>query len=266
MLRTTHNSKAHCMASHLLGVHATRYHGGGKTSLNRDHGLGRPVGVLVSCRVAHDPDANGIDRSARRELPLSGHFSRPRRNSSGPEGAPELRDLMLRAIRDALVIATRAPLEYAGELVSIPGSAPTSLTEGPVIGADALCTPGSRISRRGAACLQALPRLRALLVIPPNAKTQALYHSVLDLALSPLGSALLACARSPRSTCFSKTKHSQTLPCPCVSPWRHHDVQFLMCSVSLRPALRGYAPADQNPLGPEKALSPTRGAMLHHGI
>jgi LuxR family maltose regulon positive regulatory protein len=175
----------------LLGTREVVLMEGGKVSLNRvllwvdmwefEGELHRP----------HDPKATGIERIGRLRALYQGHFLQ--HEAERPwvlKARQELRDRLLRAIRDAARECEHAHRwEDAATLYRL-GIELDSLNEGLHRG---LMLCHQELGDHSEA-LQAYRRCRELLTrllgIPPNAKTQALYHSVRERAYALVGSGL----------------------------------------------------------------------------
>jgi two-component SAPR family response regulator len=168
----------------LLGSHDAVRMGGGKVSLNRDQlcvdmwqleeELGRP----------HDPKENGIERIGRLRLLYQGHFLQ--HEAEKPwilQARHELRDRLLRVIRDTARECGQA--RRWEDAASLYRSAIELdwLNEGLYRG---LMLCHQELGDHSEA-LQAYGRCHELLTrflgIAPNAKTQALYHSVRERAV-----------------------------------------------------------------------------------
>jgi two-component SAPR family response regulator len=169
---------------------------GGKASLNRDRLWVDMWEFEEERQRPRDPEANGIQRIGRLRLLYQGHFLQ--HEAERPwvlKARQELRDRMLRAIRDAASECERARhWEDAANLYRS-GIELDSLNEGLYRG---LMLCHQELGDHSEA-LQAYKRCRELLTrflgIPPNAKTQALYHSVRERAVcAPVGSGLSASA------------------------------------------------------------------------
>jgi LuxR family transcriptional regulator, maltose regulon positive regulatory protein len=167
----------------LLGAREAVRMEGGKVSLNRDQlwvdlwefeeELGRP----------QDPKVNGIDRIGRLRLLYQGHFLQ--HETERPwvvKARQELRDRLLRAVRDAARECERARRWEDAANLYRSGIELDSLNEGLYRG---LMLCHQELGDHSEA-LQAYRRCRELLTrflgIAPNAKTQALYHSVRERA------------------------------------------------------------------------------------
>jgi hypothetical protein len=143
----------------LLGARDAVRMEGGKVSLNRDQLWVDMWEFEEELQRPHDPEANGIERIGRLRLLYQGHFLQHETEKPWVlKARQELRDRLLRAIRDAARECEHARRwEDAANLVSIRDRARLA-QRGSVSGLDAL-PPGARRSQRGAAGLQALPRV-----------------------------------------------------------------------------------------------------------
>jgi LuxR family maltose regulon positive regulatory protein len=176
----------------LLGARDAVLMEGGKVSLNRDQLWVDMWEFEEELQRPHDPEANGIERIRRLRLLYQGHFLQHEAEKPWVlKARHELRDHWLRAIRDAARECEDAcRWEDAANLYRS-GIELDSLNEGLYRG---LMLCHRELGDHGEA-LQAYRRCRELLTrflgIPPNAKTQALYHSVRErAAYAPVGSAL----------------------------------------------------------------------------
>jgi two-component SAPR family response regulator len=140
----------------------------------------------------HNPKANHIEKISRLRLLYQGHFLQHETEKPWVlKARQELRDRLMRAIRDAAIECERARhWEDAANLYRS-GIELDSLNEGLYRG---LMLCHQELGDHSEA-LKAYRRCRELLTrflgIPPNAKTQALYHSVRErAAYAPVGSAL----------------------------------------------------------------------------
>jgi LuxR family maltose regulon positive regulatory protein len=167
----------------LLGARDAVRMEGGKVSLNRDQLWVDMWEFEEELQRPHDPRANGIERIGRLRLIYQGHFLQ--HESEKPwvlKARHELRDRLLRAVRDAARECERARRwEDAMNLYRC-GIELDSLDEGLYRG---LMLCHQQLGDHSEA-LQVYRRCRDLLMrflgIPPNAKTQALYHSVRERA------------------------------------------------------------------------------------
>jgi LuxR family maltose regulon positive regulatory protein len=165
---------------------------GGKVSLNRDQLWVDMWDFEEQLRRPLDPKTNDIERIGRLRLLYQGHFLQHETEKPWVlKVREELRDRLLRTIRDAARECERERRwEDAGNLYQS-GIELDSLNEGLYRGL-MLChqelgdhSEALQIYRR---CRELLTRF---LGISPNAKTQALYHSVRErAAYVPVGSAL----------------------------------------------------------------------------
>jgi LuxR family transcriptional regulator, maltose regulon positive regulatory protein len=154
-----------------------------KVSLNRDRLWVDMWEFEEELRRPHGPGANGIERIGRLRLLYQGHFLQHENEKPWILRArQELRDRLLRAFRDAA-----RGCEHAGhweDAVNLyrSGIELDSLNEALYRG---LMLCHQQLGEHSEA-LQAYRRCRELLTrflgIPPNAKTQALYHSVREHA------------------------------------------------------------------------------------
>jgi LuxR family maltose regulon positive regulatory protein len=164
---------------------------GGKVSLNRDLLWVDLWEFEEELRRPHDPELNDIDRIGRLRCLYQGHFLQ--HETEKPwilKARHELRDSLLRAIRDAARECERARRwEHAANLYRA-GIELDSLNEGLYRG---LMLCHEQLGDHSDA-LQAYRRCRELLTrflgIAPNAKTQALFHSVRERAAYALESEL----------------------------------------------------------------------------
>jgi two-component SAPR family response regulator len=175
----------------LLGARDAVRMEGGKVSLNRDQLWVDVWEFEEQLRRPHDP-ANDIERIGRLRLLYQGHFLQHETEKPWVMKArQELRDHLLRAIRDAAHECERARRWEDSANLYRSGIELDSLNEGLYRGL-MLChqelgdhSEALQIYRR---CRELLTRF---LGIPPNAKTQALFHSVRErAAYAPVGSAL----------------------------------------------------------------------------
>jgi LuxR family transcriptional regulator, maltose regulon positive regulatory protein len=165
---------------------------GGKVGLNREQLWVDLWEFEEQLQRPHDPQANGIERINRLRLLYQGHFLQHETEKPWVLRArQELRDRWLRAIRDAARECERVRRWEDAANLYRSGIELDSLNEGLYRGL-MLChqelgdhSEALQIYRR---CRELLTRF---LGIPPNAKTQALYHSVREsVADAPVGSAL----------------------------------------------------------------------------
>jgi LuxR family maltose regulon positive regulatory protein len=165
---------------------------GGKVSLNRDRLWVDMWDLDEELQRPHDRQENGMDRIGRLRLLYQGHFLH--HEAERPwvlKARQELGDRMLRAIRDAARECEHARRWEDAANLYRSGIELDSLNEGLYRG---LMLCHQQLGDHSEA-LQAYRRCRELLTrflgIPPNAKTQALYHSVRATAVcAPVGSGL----------------------------------------------------------------------------
>jgi LuxR family maltose regulon positive regulatory protein len=163
----------------LLGARDAIRMEGGKVSLNRDQLWVDMWEFEDELQRHRDPDENDIERVGCLRRLYQGHFLQHESEKSWILRARhELRDRFLRAIRDAARDSERArQWEDAANLYRV-GIELDSLNEGLYRG---LMLCHQQLGDHSEA-VQAYRRCRELLTrflgIPPNAKTQALYHSV----------------------------------------------------------------------------------------
>jgi len=176
----------------LLGARDAVRMEGGKVSLNRDQLWVDMWQFEDEMQRPHDPEANDIERIGRLRHLYQGHFLQHEGERPWVLKARHgLRDRLLRAIRDAARECEHAGRwEDAANLYQY-GIELDSLNEGLYRG---LMLCHQELGDHSDA-LQAYRRCRELLTrflgIAPNAKTQALYHSVRErAAYAPVGSAL----------------------------------------------------------------------------
>jgi LuxR family maltose regulon positive regulatory protein len=167
----------------LLGARDAVLMEGGKVSLNRDQWWVDMWEFEEELRRAHDPRENGTERIGRLRRLYQGHFLQHETERSWVlKARQELRDRLLRAIRDAARDCEYAcRWEDAASLYQS-GIELDSLNEGLYRG---LMLCHQQLGDHSEA-LQAYKLCRDLLTrflgVPPNAKTQALYHSVRERA------------------------------------------------------------------------------------
>jgi LuxR family maltose regulon positive regulatory protein len=176
----------------LLGARGAVRMEGGKVSLNRDQLWVDMWQFEEELQRPHDPEAHDIERIGRLRRLYQGHFLQHETEKPWVlKARQELRDRLLRAIRDAARECERAcRWEDAANLYRS-GIELDSLNEGLYRG---LMLCHHELGDHSEA-LQAYRRCRELLTrflgIAPNAKTQALFHSVRErAAYAPVGSAL----------------------------------------------------------------------------
>jgi LuxR family transcriptional regulator, maltose regulon positive regulatory protein len=169
----------------LLGARDAVRMEGGKVSLNRDQLWVDRWQLEEELQRPHDPEADGIEKIGRLRRLYQGHFLQHETEKPWVlEARRELRDRLLRAIRDvARDCEHTRRWEDAANLYRS-GIELDSLNEGLYRG---LMLCHQQLGDHSEALL-AYSRCRELLTrflgIPPNAKTQALYHSVRELAVS----------------------------------------------------------------------------------
>jgi LuxR family transcriptional regulator, maltose regulon positive regulatory protein len=176
----------------LLGARDAVRMEGGKASLNQDQFWVDMWEFEEELQRPHDSEAHGIEWISRLRRLYQGHFLQ--HEAEDPwvlKARHDLRDRLLRAIRDAARECERARRwDHAANLYRS-GIELDSLNEGLYRG---LMLCHQQLGDHSEA-LQAYRRCRELLTrflgIPPNAKTQALYHSVREgAAYASVGSAL----------------------------------------------------------------------------
>jgi LuxR family maltose regulon positive regulatory protein len=176
----------------LLGARDAVRMEGGKVSLNRDQLWLDMWEFEEELQRPHDPAANGIERVGRLRRLYQGDFLQHEDEKPWVlKARQELRDDLLRAIRDAARECEHARRWEEAANLYRSGLELDSLNEGLYRG---LMLCHHELGDHSEA-LQAYRRCRELLTrflgIAPNAKTQALYHSVLErAAYAPVGSAL----------------------------------------------------------------------------
>ena len=168
---------------HLLGARDAVLMEGGKVSLNRDQLWVDRWAFEEELEHPHDPEADGMERIGRLQLLYQGHFLQHEAESPWVlKARKELRDHLLRATRDAAHECERACRWEDAATLYRSGIELDTLNESLYRG---LMLCHRELGDHGEA-LQAYRRCRELLTrflgIPPNAKTQALYHSVRELA------------------------------------------------------------------------------------
>jgi len=169
----------------LLGARDAVRMEGGKVSLNRDQFWVDMWKFEEELQRPHDPEANGIERIGRLRHLYQGHFLQ--HEAERPwilRARQELRDGLLGAIRDAARACEQARRWEDAANLYRSGIELDPLNEGLYRGL-MLC---HREIGDHSEALQAYGRcrelLRRFLGVPPNAKTQALYHSVRERAVS----------------------------------------------------------------------------------
>jgi two-component SAPR family response regulator len=176
----------------LLGARDAVRMEGGKVSLNRDQFWVDMWQFEEELQRPHDPDADNIERIGRLRLPYQGHFLQHETEKPWVlKARQDLRDSLLRAIRDAARECERARRWEDAATLYRSGLELDSLDEGLYRG---LMLCHHELGDRSEA-LQIYRRCRELLTrffgILPNAKTQALYHSVRErAAYATVGSGL----------------------------------------------------------------------------
>jgi LuxR family transcriptional regulator, maltose regulon positive regulatory protein len=172
-----------CRLRQLLSARDAVRMEGGKVSLNRDQLWVDMWEFDEELQRPHDPEANGIEMTGRLRLLYQGHFLKHEPETSWIlKARHELLDRFLHVIRDAARKCEHARRwEDAANLYRF-GIELDSLNEGLYRG---LMLCHQQLGDHSEA-LQAYRRCRELLTrflgIPPNAKTQALYHSVRESA------------------------------------------------------------------------------------
>jgi LuxR family transcriptional regulator, maltose regulon positive regulatory protein len=167
----------------LLGARDLVRMEGGKVSLNRDQLWVDMWEFEEELQRPHDPGVNDVERIGRLRRIYQGHFLQHEAEKPWVlKARQDLRDRLLRAIRDAARECEHARRwEDAATLYRF-GIEIDSLNEGLYRG---LMLCHQELGDHSEA-LQAYRRCRELLTrflgIPPNAKTQALYHSVRERA------------------------------------------------------------------------------------
>jgi len=167
----------------LLGARDAVCMEGGKVSLNRDRLWVDMWEFEEELQRPHDPEVNGIERIGRLRLLYQGHFLQHETEKPWVlKTRQELRDRLLRALRDAARECEHARRWEEAANLYRSGIELDSLNEGLYRG---LMLCHQQLGDHSEA-LQAYRRCRELLTrflgIPPNAKTQALYHSVRECA------------------------------------------------------------------------------------
>jgi LuxR family transcriptional regulator, maltose regulon positive regulatory protein len=174
----------------LLGARDAVRMEGGKVSLNRDQLWVDMWEFEEQLQRPHDPDSNDAERIGRLRRLYRGHFLQHETEKSWVlKARHELRDQLLRAVRNAARECERARHWEDAAILYRSGIELDSLDEGLYRG---LMLCHQELGDHSEA-LQAYRRCRELLTrflgIPPNAKTQALYHSVRErAAYAPVGS------------------------------------------------------------------------------
>jgi LuxR family maltose regulon positive regulatory protein len=167
----------------LLGIRDAVRMEGGKISLNRDQLWVDMWEFEEALQCSHGPAANGIGRIGRLRSLYQGHFLQHETEKPWVVTArQDLRDRLLRAIRDAAREYEQARRWEDAAILYRSGIELDSLNEGLYRG---LMFCHQQLGDHSEA-LQAYRRCRELLTrflgVPPNASTQALYHSVRERA------------------------------------------------------------------------------------
>jgi LuxR family transcriptional regulator, maltose regulon positive regulatory protein len=169
----------------LLGARDAVLMEGGKVSLDTDQLWVDMWEFEEELQQPHDRETNGIERIGRLRLLYHGHFLQ--HEAEKPwilKARHELRDRLLRAILDTARECERARRWEDAANLYRSGIELDTLNEGLYRG---LMLCHQQLGDHSEA-LQAYRRCRELLTrflgIPPNAKTQALYHSVRERAVS----------------------------------------------------------------------------------
>ena len=176
----------------LLGARDLVRMEGGKVSLNRDQLWVDMWEFEQELQRPHDPGVNGVERIGRLRRIYQGHFLQHETEKSWVlKARQELRDRLLRAIREAARECEHVRRWEDAASLYRSGIELDSLDEGLYRG---LMLCHQQLGDHSEA-LQAYRRCRELLTrflgIPPNAKTQALYHSVRErAAYATVGGAL----------------------------------------------------------------------------
>jgi two-component SAPR family response regulator len=156
---------------------------GSKVSLNRDQLWVDMWEFEEELHSPHDPEANGVERIGRLRRLYQGHFLQHEAEKPWVLNARHaLRDRLLRAIRDAAHECEQGRRWEDAASLYRSGLEIDSLNEGLYRG---LMLSHQELGDHSEA-LQAYRRCRELLTrflgVPPNAKTQALYHRVRERA------------------------------------------------------------------------------------
>jgi LuxR family maltose regulon positive regulatory protein len=176
----------------LLGARDLVRMEGGKVSLNRDQVWVDMWEFEEELQRPLDPGVNGVERIGRLRRIYQGHFLQHETEKPWVlKARQELRDRLLRAIRDAARECEHARRWEDAATLYRSAIEIDSLNEGLYRG---LMLCHQELGDHSEA-LQACGRCRELLTrffgIPPNAKTQALYHSVRErAAYATVGGAL----------------------------------------------------------------------------
>jgi LuxR family transcriptional regulator, maltose regulon positive regulatory protein len=174
----------------LLGARNAVRMEGAKVSLNRDQLWVDMWAFEEELQRPHDQEVTAIERIGRLRLLYQGHFLQHETEKHWVlKARQELRDRLLRAIRAAARECEHARRWEDAANLYRSGIELDSLNEGLYRG---LMLCHQELGDHSEA-LQAYGRCRELLTrflgVPPNAKTQALYHSVRERAASaPVGS------------------------------------------------------------------------------
>jgi LuxR family transcriptional regulator, maltose regulon positive regulatory protein len=171
----------------LLGARDAVRMEGGKVSLDRDQLWVDMWEFEKELQRPHDLEVNGMERIGRLRLLYQGHFLQHETDKPWVlKARQELRDRLLRAVRDAARECEHARRWEDAANLYRSGIELDSLNEGLYRG---LMLCHQELGDHSEA-LQAYRRCRELLTrflgIPPNAKTQALYHSVREHAVFTL--------------------------------------------------------------------------------
>ena len=169
----------------LLGARDAVRMEGGKVSLNREQLWVDVWEFEEELQRRHDPEASEIEKIERLRCLYQGHFLQ--HETEKPwilKARQELRDRLLRAVRDAACECEHAHRWEDAANLYRSGLEIDSLNEGLYRG---LMLCHQELGDHSEA-LQAYRRCREVLTrflgVPPNAKTQALYHSVRERAVS----------------------------------------------------------------------------------
>ena len=167
----------------LLGARDALRMEGGKVSLNRDQFWVDLWEFEQELRHSHDPGADGVEWISRLRSLYQGHFLQQEAEKTWIlEARREVRDRLLRAVLDTARACEHARHWEDAAILYRSGIELDSLNEGLYRG---LMLCHQELGDHSEA-LQAYRRCRELLTrvlgIAPNAKTQALYHSVRERA------------------------------------------------------------------------------------
>jgi LuxR family maltose regulon positive regulatory protein len=176
----------------LLGARDAVRMEGGKVSLNRDQLWVDMWEFEEELQRPHDPDVHGVERIDRLRRLYQGHFLQHETEKPWVLKARQyLRDRLLRAIRDAARECEHARRWEDAATLYRSGIELDSLNESLYRG---LMLCHQQLGDHSEA-LQAYRRCRELLThflgVPPNAKTQAVYHSVRERAAYALAGSVL---------------------------------------------------------------------------